>query len=263
MGIYDPSKDESNNQDVKINSVSTVDGWQDEFQDGVQKTLSLTNDLAVNTLGRLRGLSDGLSMVLGGGIDGLNGIRGFGDLLPKVVYNSNEIVTKGVPPAEVYQKCQQVEGLALWDQYGLWHCLFPRSRIQGPYSDDLVSREDIEKDVDNKHGLFFKNMEDMLGWQAGMKQAIAEKKRRQWLQWQNNEKAKWSFNNEDDNNEKNAGNIIGRESETQIRTLDNGDIEKLILKRSIYADGTTKEWQQKEVVGADGVVKSKSNSDDQ
>ena len=274
MGIFDPSRnDQDKNKDVQINSISlfddklgldTIGDWHNQ----IQRTLSKTNDITLDALGTLKGLTNGVGSILGAFDDTITGSL----LTPRISHKPNEIVTKGIPPPEVYDECKKAEGLGVWDQYGLWHCLFPRSSIPYDYhtgrrSDDiiiddssLVSREDIENDVDHKYGTFFKNMEDMLGWQSSMKRAIQEQKRRQWADWEKKEKSKWGFltgfTNGDDSSEDDEGKtVVGRESETRVVTLPNGDLERTTVMRRRYSDGTSKVREFSEIIGPDGEVK--------
>lgn len=290
MGIYDANRDKVEDQgDVKINSVSAgspLDSLQDlngglnGLHDGLQKTLSLTNDLTLNALGKLRGIGDGWNSLLDAWDprnDGQIPLLGPGLLSPRVLHKPNEMVSRGIPPPEIYEECTKAEGLSLWDQQGLWHCLFPRSRIPYDYgtgeshafgvgpseAKELVSREDVEQDTENKHGLFFKNLEDMLGWQASMQRAVAEQRRRQWSDWEAKEKAKWnvwksnssSGGADGSSGDDNGKEVVGRETETRMVTLDNGDFQRTTTQRRVYSDGTSRIWEKTEVVGPDGTIK--------
>lgn len=268
MGLYDPTQVDINDttelNDIKINSIDVLDQQPPlpfgGLHDSLQKTLSKTNDMTLGAIDRLRGWSDGLGAFLStidGQVDSFTGLLG-----SRVIKNANEIVSKGIPPAEIYQECKAIDGLSVWDQYGWWHCLFPRSKIQnkafGEDLNNLLSREDIENDIDNKYGLFFKNLDDMLGWQASMKKAIAEQKRQQWSGWEQREKAKWSFttDNSNDNDDLDNGKVIvGRESQTSMTSLPNGDYERTTYQRKVYDDGTSRVWEKKEILGPDGSVK--------
>lgn len=277
MGIYDPTKN-TEEQDVKINSVSTL--GSDGFHDNLQKTLSKTNDLTLGALDRLRGWSDGINTLIGNLDSAVDATplfnAGFGNVFlgQRVMHKPNEIVSRGVPPAEIYEECQKAEGLTVWDQGGLWHCLFPRSKIPYDYGTGethafgvskeeaagLLSREDVETDTGHKHGIFFANLEDMLGWQAGMKRAMAEQKRKQWADWEAKEKAKWTFIGGDKKEEDGDKQVVGRETETSMVTLSNGDMERKIVQRRSYADGTSRIWERTEVVAPDGTVKELKSS---
>lgn len=290
MGIYDASKDKVEDQaDVKINSASAgspldslqdLSGGLDGLHDGLQKTLSLTNDLTLSALGKLRGLGEGWNSIVNNWdpravVDGQIPLLGPGLLSPRVLHKANEIVSRGIPPPEIYEECTKADGLSLWDQQGLWHCLFPRSKIPYDYgtgetrafgigpeeAKELISREDVEQDTDNKHGLFFKSLEDMLGWQAGMKRAIAEQRRRQWSDWEAKEKAKWNMwkgsnsSGSGKDGDDDGKTVVGRETETRMETLDNGDLQRTTTQRRVYSDGTSRVWERTEIVGPDGTVK--------
>ncbi|KAG0683610.1 hypothetical protein C6P40_005093 [Pichia californica] len=286
MGLFDSNKDKVEAQgDVKINSATTgspMDSIDSVFNDNIQKTLSLTNDLTLNALGKLRGFGDGWNSLLDS-LDQVNDGRipllGPGILSPRVIHEPNQIISKGIPPSEIYEECTKAEGLSVWDEQGLWHCLFPRAKIPYDYgtgetkafgigpeeAKQLISREDVENDVDHKKGLFFKNLEDMLGWQAGMKRALAESRRQQWSSWEAKEKAKWnswklggSSSEDNNNNDDDEKTVVGRETETRMITLDNGDLQRTTTQRRVYADGTSRIWEKTEVVGPDGTIK-KSN----
>lgn len=270
MGLYDPTKDATNNtnddlEDIKINSIDVFDQPTLPLfglHDSLQRTLSKTNDMTLSAVDRLRGWSDGLGALLStidGQVDSFTGLLG-----GKVLKKPNEIVSKGIPPSEIYQECKSIDGLAVWDQYGWWHCLFPRNKIQnkafGEDLNNLLSKEDIENDVDNKYGLFFKNLDDLLGWQTNMKKIMADQKRKKWLDWEQREKAKWSFLNDngydtDDNADDKGKVIVGRESQTSMTSLPNGDYERTIYQRRVYDDGTSRVWEKKEILGPDGSIK--------
>jgi hypothetical protein len=278
MGLYDPNNNtniDDNARDVKINSVTAFDGFNNlglgGLHDGLRNTLSKTNDITLGAVDRLRGWSDGLGALLSTIDDQMDTFGGI--LGGRIINKPNEMISKGIPPPEIYNKCSNIDGLSVWDKNGWWHCLFPRSKIPFDYrsgtvqsmeefnsdydSTKLLSREDIENDIDNKYGLFFRNLEDLLGWQASMKKSIADQRRKQWADWEQHEKSKWSFDdsNDNDNIYANGKTVIGRETQTSIRSLDNGDMERTIYQRRIYSDGSSRDWEKKEIVGPDGVVK--------
>lgn len=289
MGIYDSNKDKVEGQgDVKINSTTaispldSVDSVDNHINNGLQKTLSLTNDLTLSALNKLRGIGSGWNSLLDSW-DQINDVQipllGPGILSPRVLHEPNQMVSRGIPPPEIYEECTKADGLSVWDQQGLWHCLFPRSKIPYDYgtgetrafgvgpeeAKQLLSREDVENDTDHKNGLFFKNLEDMLGWQANMKRLIAEKRRKQWSDWENKEKEKWNFwKNRDNGNDDNSNNlydsddgktVVGRETETRMVSLDNGDLQRTTTQRRIYSDGTSRTWEKTEIVDENGNIK--------
>ncbi|GMM46401.1 hypothetical protein DAPK24_029760 [Pichia kluyveri] len=278
MGLFDSSSNSSS--DKKINSVTVgTDSPFDNDSDldilgigpvgsnitgTLLNTLSRTNDMALSALDMLRGLQNDVGDVLSPLTLGISRVNKY----------PNEIISTGIPPPEIYEECKHADGLAVWDQRANWHCLFPKSKIPYDYgtgennafgvnkNDSGLSREDIENDVDHKYGIYFKSLEELLGWQASMRRAVAEQNRRRWNKWQSNELSKWTgglnkFDNDDNSDENNDGkSVVGQSSETRVITLDNGDVETTTYRVKTYSDGTKKEWKNVSVVGPDGTPKN-------
>ena len=271
MGVYNPSeiKSQSNGDDasdVKINSVSTspIDG----LQDSLFRTISKTNDLASGAFDRLRDWHGGIGSLLDVFQDETS--NAFGRLMPyaRISKEPNEIISKGIPSPEIYDECSKAEGLPLWDQHGLWHCLFPKSKIPYDYRTgeknafgvgedvvkELLSREDIEADKDHKYGIFFRNLEDLLGWQASMRRAMEQERQKRMEKFS----GMGYYSSPPDQR---WGSSTSSEVTTEIRTLDNGDVKKHTVEKITGSDGITRVKETTEILAPNGTVKESTTEE--
>ncbi|KAH3663995.1 hypothetical protein OGAPHI_004709 [Ogataea philodendri] len=154
-----------------------------------------------------------------------------------------------VPSPNMYEQCQEVEGLSVWDSTGYWRCLFPRARIPQEFASEL-SREDVEADTAHEKGVFFQQYTDFLGFKAKMNKLAHEKRKQDWARFKEEQRAKWDFVN--DKKDPDAVTRTGTSSTTTIRTLEQGDVEKVTVLKEFFSDGTSSVKETKEVLNPAG-----------
>lgn len=266
MGIYDPEKDNDAPKNVNSHSLG----------DPIYNVLSKTNDFTLNSLDALKNVfSRDLSSDFERFNDALGKVSGAVNLFTNeaIVRLPNELVTETVPPLDAFEECQKLNGLGVWDQKGLWHCLFPKSIIPYNYNgqiddnDDfssfgkLISREDVENDVNHENGVWFSSLQNLLLWQSQMKKVIKEKNDKQWKKWTENESKKWSslWDNNDDSQSgtvDDSKRIVSRQMESRMRSIDSGDLERITIEKRAYSDGSKSQWEKTEILDPNGEVKS-------
>lgn len=260
MGIYDPERDNEGPRNVNSRAVG----------EPLYGVLSKTNDLTLNSLDALRSVfTRDLSADFGRFNDILGKVSGAVNLFTNdaIIRLPNELVTETVPPLEAFEECEKLKGLGVWDQKALWHCLFPKSIIpynyQGEEVDNapvgnLLSREDVENDVNHETGVWFSSMQDLLSWQSQMKKAIKAKNEQQWKHWKETESRKWSslWDNDEDNKDDSSKRVVSRQMESRMRSVDSGDLERITIEKRTYADGSKSQWEKTEILDPNGEVKS-------
>lgn len=231
MGVYDKESNENSSSDKRINAVSPFEVA--DTLSTIADVVSWTNDTTFDVLNKLRGWGDGFATFL-------EGVP-----LGGVVRRDNGLVTRGVPPLQAYEECKKRDGLAVWDQHGWWHCLFPRAEVR----DGVVpAREDVEEDSENKYGLFFRNIDDLMSWRATMR---AHSKGR----WETRVSGDDGYGGDGDD-----GDVVSRVQSSWTKTLPNGDIERQVTEKVRRRDGSRFVTERHEIVGPDGTVKESSET---
>lgn len=267
MGIYDPSKDTATTTNVNSRP----------FSDPIYNALSKTNELTLNSIDALKNV---FTRDFSSDYNRLNDIfgklAGAANLLTtdSIIRLPNELVTETVPPLDAFEECNKLNGLGVWDQKGLWHCLFPRAVIPYHYEDgtiiddddafttvsgNLISKEDIENDFNHQNGVWFSSLQDLLTWQSQMKKVIKAKNDQQWKNWKEKESKKWSSLWDSDNSENDGADskrVVSRQMESRMRSIDSGDLERITIEKRTYNDGTKTQWEKTEILDPNGEVKS-------
>ncbi|CDK26306.1 unnamed protein product [Kuraishia capsulata CBS 1993] len=172
------------------------------------------------------------------------------------------------PSPELYRSCLEKQGLSGWDERGYWRCLFPRGIIPAD-AKGILTKEDVEQGL--KEGKFFPQVTDYLDWKGAMKENMKEqrrerwnRKKREWAQYQEQEKKKWDGVLASDNSKSSGlwakdpeansprGDVTGSSSSYSFRSLPDGSTEKVSTTQQWFADGTSKVSEKKTVVDAAG-----------
>lgn len=227
MGIFDKDRDSDKEKSVRINAVSPFEVT--DTLSTIADVVSRTNDVTYDVWNRLRGWGDGFATLLEGVPTG------------GVVRRENALVAKGIPPVDAYEECRKREGLAVWDQNGWWHCLFPRAQVKDSV---LLAKEDVEADTDHRHGVFFRNIDDLLSWKATMRA---------------NTRGHWetTFSGDDGSDD---GDIVSRVHSSWSKTLPNGDIERQVTEKVRKRDGSKVVTERHEIIAPDGTIKESSET---
>ncbi|KAH3687917.1 hypothetical protein WICPIJ_001102 [Wickerhamomyces pijperi] len=166
-----------------------------------------------------------------------------------------------VPNTYAYKKCQDNNGLSVWDENGWWRCLFPRDSIKSSSNSIELSREDVEADSENKHGLFFKDYSSLLDWKVSVRNLIQkqrEEERKQRLLKLEEAKSQRQSNNVQNmyNNYSQDSNITPASGEAKVvssskssyfTTLPNGDFEEIIETNKVFDNGDNKYEKVKKI----------------
>lgn len=270
MGIYDPKR-QTDVAKIATQQLEASDAdLSSDAYNFLRDALSHGSDITLSSLSALRQfLPPDLpteSYRLTHALDKLTGAM---SLLTNdhVVRLPNEIITETVPPLDTFEECKKLNGLGLWDQRGLWHCLFPKSAIHTDQSNitqrgKMLSREDVENDSSDTHGLWFSSLTDLLNWQVDMKKVIKEQNDKQWKEWKAKETKKWkSIWSTDGLKDSGDSSVVSSQMESSLRTLDSGDYERITIERKKFSDGTKKAFEKTEILSPNGEVKSVTQKD--
>ncbi|KAG7787222.1 hypothetical protein KL910_003884 [Ogataea haglerorum] len=270
MGIYNPS--DSNNieslvtKDEKPLNTSALSTINDSFE----SLLSSANNLTSSSISNLL---DWSTKYLGDSSQDLhdnlfNAVDQVVDMLP--FFNESPFLSLGrrfknqetpyglwaypIPSAKLYSRCQEMNGLSVWDTNGAWRCLFPRASIPDDFGSALA-REDVENDSSHQKGLFFQQYTDYLGFKIKMTELANKKRKEEWEKFKEEQKSKWDFY-KDDKKFSDSPKFTGFSTSTTIRTLDDGDVEKVTVMKQFFNDGSSTIKETKEILNSAGERKT-------
>lgn len=202
MGLFEGNKDKDYQNDSS-DVLFPADIWQGLVSNGVVQDV-------LQSLGLPGGWSFNIDQLMDGMNNGLSS-------RPRM------------PSTQQYSKCQEMNGLSVWDTKGLWRCLFPKSVAMG---DDL-SREDVEADKNHKLGLFFPDYTGYLSWRSYMFKMAKQKREaeRDMLSLSTPEEV--MMNQVDNMGRK----VVGTSSYSTYISTDEGR-EKVKEQKTMYEDGS-------------------------
>ncbi|KAH3900558.1 Mpm1p SCDLUD_003549 [Saccharomycodes ludwigii] len=152
------------------------------------------------------------------------------------------------PSDRQYSQCVTNAGLGVWDVNGFWRCLFPQTFLNDKKVNEL-SKDDVEKDIDHKMGLFFKDYTGFLSWRNHMLKLANEKKK------QIQQKSLFFTDNYDggqnDDIAGNGGNVIGTSKMLNYNYTDEGK-EQVKETKTYYNDGKVKVVRERKLYPKDG-----------
>lgn len=164
-----------------------------------------------------------------------------------------------VPTLSSYANCIKNDGLSVFDENGWWRCLFPRNKVG---NSNELTREDVEQDATNKHGLFFKEFNGYMDWRLKVKMLMREKQESERkAAWEAREAANIQGIYDDYTKDTDYHDAVVPESDPVVvnhqkivkyKTLPNGDGEETTYCKKIFADGTAKEENFKKTFPKDG-----------
>ncbi|GMM30003.1 hypothetical protein DAMA08_027480 [Martiniozyma asiatica (nom. inval.)] len=244
----------------------------DENEDNLHpllSTLSKTSDLTLSTVDGVRNGMERLNQFSNLLNDQFSSGFGFG-FLDGVIKRPNEMIGSTVPNIDAWDKCKEINGLSVWDRDGLWHCLFPSSIIPYSYNGtisengssadktELLSKDDIV--IDNEH--WFQDVHQLLQWKSQMHKNLKQRRREQWDAWKKSEGEKWTSafgftgkgKGKKDKDKDKDKDLISKSVESNFKTLENGQFERVTIEKKTFTDGTTKKWEKKELLNADGSI---------
>jgi hypothetical protein len=155
-----------------------------------------------------------------------------------------------VPSVEKYEQCVANDGASVWDENGWWRCLFPDAKARV----GEVSREDVEADMGHKrHGLFFRDYNELLQWKSIVKQARAASTIQEIYDDYAND-GNLGEQQQHQHQQQQLPPQQGFTSSTVVqhyRTLENGDAEEITETRS-YDKGKTHTEKVRKLYPKDG-----------
>lgn len=169
--------------------------------------------------------------------------------------NTSGLKAYPTPTLTDYSNCVKNDGISVWDENGWWRCLFPKNKIG---NSNELTREDVEKDVQNKYGLFFSDYNGFMDWRLKVRTLVKEK---QEIDRKNALEAREAANiqgiyddyaKDTDYQDYGDNNVTSQSKSVYYRTLPNGDAEEITQQKKVYRDGTVKKENFKKTIPKDG-----------
>lgn len=177
------------------------------------------------------------------------------DQLKAFDFSNNSLRAYPVPSVGKYEKCINNNGISTWDENGWWRCLLPNSIAR---KNDL-SKEDIENDLENKNGLYFKDYNQFLNWKVHLNKIIKEN---ELIKQKENIQAIYDDYEKDYEND--SKDVVRTSKSVYFKTLSNGDAQEITEIKNVYKDGTKHKETIKKIFPQDGsepiVTKTEDNS---
>lgn len=179
-----------------------------------------------------------------------------------------------IPSVKKYDSCMNNDGLSVWDRYGVWKCLLPKSKIEQipelcKKFEPLISKEDYLQNENDIQTRFFQNVNDLLAWKSGNAKIEREKLIKQREEYMkkladNRSASSQVLQYGDGFAEEEPLKVVeNSKSVSTVRNAD-GSVEQITKTAKTFEDGTTKHEEIRKVIGTDGtetVTKNENNLD--
>lgn len=155
-----------------------------------------------------------------------------------------------MPTVEQFSKCNELNGLSVWDTRGLWRCLFPKSVVK----DNGLSREAVESDTEHKKGLFFPDYNGYLSWKSHMVKLAMEKRKRERDLYALSTPEDVMLNQVDSLGKK----VVGTSSYSTYKATPEGK-ERIKEEKTFYEDGSVLVKTDKKIYPHEGQPRNESS----
>ncbi|ODV61646.1 Mpm1p ASCRUDRAFT_24161, partial [Ascoidea rubescens DSM 1968] len=165
-----------------------------------------------------------------------------------------------IPSTNIYNVCKEKSGLSVWDEKGVWRCLFPKAII--PETEFAVSKEDVLSNTyDNNKYKFFQDYTKYLDWRLHMAEVDKQEREKRRLEAQTKFKEFYgldknsnsSIEKTDINKINESGKkVVGSSSSFSSTTKEDGSIENFTKIEKWFEDGTSEIKETRKVIPNDG-----------